>query len=88
MVLQQRTGGKLAFWNNTFDEYVYGFGDPREDSWLGLRKVRHLIDAGYKMKLRLEIGGDRCSNQDFYYVGTWGFKASLNCTGFRSFGRC
>lgn len=86
MVLQNRTGAEVEFWNQTFEEYSQGFGDVNGDHWLGLERVREMIEAGHKLQLRMEIQGDRCGravHQDDYYVGYWNFEIDSEANGYR-----
>ncbi|KAI6192229.1 Fibrinogen C-terminal domain-containing protein [Aphelenchoides bicaudatus] len=84
MIMQKRTGDSVAFWNRTLQEYAQGFGDPVRDSWLGLRNVRHLVEAGHKLQLKMEIDGERCEEgEGEYYVGIWNFEIGSELEGFR-----
>jgi hypothetical protein len=79
MVMQKRSSDSLRFWDRTFSEYSQGFGDPSNDHWLGLKHVRSLIDAGHKLKLKMEIAGNRCDPDEEidYYSGTWSFEVRI-----------
>lgn len=76
IILQERSSEAVTFWNRTFDEYANGFGDMTGNHWLGLETLYSLLLVGYKLRLKMEIGGERCynsSNSD-YYVGEWDFE--------------
>ena len=40
-VIQQRVNGNISF-NNTWDQYRNGFGDPYGNFWLGLENIRQI----------------------------------------------
>jgi hypothetical protein len=81
MVMQKRTSGSLTFWNRTFEEFAQGFGDPSLDSWLGLRKIRQMINSGKRLQLQVEIEGNRCdpAKAQEYYFGLWNFAVNFKC---------
>ncbi|KAI1723556.1 fibrinogen C domain-containing protein 1-A [Ditylenchus destructor] len=60
-VLQRRTGPQLPFWNNTFEEYANGFGDPIGDHWLGLEKIHAYVAKNDKLQMRIVLKGDLCT---------------------------
>ena len=55
LVWLRRVDGSVLF-NQTWDEYVVGFGDPDGNYWLGLEKLHLLTGTGTKHKLRVEMG--------------------------------
>ncbi|KAK0407177.1 hypothetical protein QR680_019056 [Steinernema hermaphroditum] len=81
-VIQQRVDNTL-FWNRTFSEYEYGFGDARTSYWLGLDKIYGIIQATreQKMLLRIELRHDLCARhracsgygEDGFWWGEWEF---------------
>lgn len=79
MILQERSSDAVPFWNRTFEEYSNGFGDPSGDHWLGLSKIASMVQVGYKLRLKMEIRGERCLNtsKSDYYVGEWNFWVSF-----------
>jgi hypothetical protein len=85
MVIQHRTGDVVAFSNRTIYDYFNGFGNIHEDHWLGLRKIRSLIDSGYKLKVKMHADSDRCvpGNDDLHFVGTWNFEIGTEEDGYR-----
>ncbi|KAI1723113.1 fibrinogen C domain-containing protein 1-A [Ditylenchus destructor] len=60
-VLQRRTGPQISFWNNTFEEYANGFGDPIGDHWLGLEKIHAYVAKNVKLQMRIVLKGDLCA---------------------------
>lgn len=82
MILQERSSGAVVFWNRTFEEYSNGFGNLTGDHWLGLAKISNMIVIGYKLRLKIEIKGERClktsNSTSEYYVGEWSFSVSFN----------
>ncbi|KAI6192239.1 Fibrinogen C-terminal domain-containing protein [Aphelenchoides bicaudatus] len=83
MVMQKRTGNTVMFWNRTMEEYAQGFGDIFTNYWLGLRNVRHLIEAGHRLQLKMQVEGERCVGRSAYYVGIWRFEIGSELEGFR-----
>ncbi|CAD5234810.1 unnamed protein product [Bursaphelenchus xylophilus] len=84
MVLQQRQDGQEVFYNKTFEDYSLGFGDQASDHWLGLEKVRALLN-NYKVEMRMEARGDRCDRKkgSLYLVGRYNFSISTRKEGYR-----
>lgn len=82
-VLQRRSGPKVHFWNSSFEEYMNGFGDLKNDHWLGLEKVySHFNQKNYKLVLRIVLIGDLCPSnikkcsgfgEDGFWWGDWEF---------------
>ncbi|KAI6223802.1 Angiopoietin-1-like protein [Aphelenchoides fujianensis] len=84
-VLQLREGDGTPFWNRTTAEYANGFGHAAGDHWLGLRKVRAMIEAGHRLLLRVQFAGNRCfeKRDQGTYVGEYKFSIGPESDGFR-----
>ncbi|MCJ8743186.1 hypothetical protein PDJAM_G00090800 [Pangasius djambal] len=69
-VIQRRSGGKVSF-NKNWNKYKRGFGNIRNDHWLGLAKIWGLTKSKqYKSTLRVdlwdfEVGSVYANYQDF-----------------------
>ncbi|XP_029474656.1 tenascin-N [Rhinatrema bivittatum] len=64
MVFQRRSSGKMDFfqrWRN----YTEGFGDPREEFWIGLEKLHALTGGPTRYELRVDL---RTANDSAYAV--------------------
>ena len=53
LVLQRRINGKMNFEQN-WNEYKNGFGDPNEEFWLGNEKI-NLISEYADLEIRLNL---------------------------------
>ncbi|KAH7720738.1 Fibrinogen [Aphelenchoides avenae] len=82
-VLQRRTSGREVFWNRTFVDYAYGFGNAASDQWLGLEKLyAYVVEHGGRMlQMRIELRGDLCEGthcsglrENGLWWGDWNFK--------------
>lgn len=71
----RRTSGKWPFWNSSFDEYAYGFGDlPDADHWLGLDRVSAFVERNFRLEMRIRLQGDFCVSKacsGFGDSGNW-----------------
>ncbi|KAI6204292.1 hypothetical protein M3Y94_00656700 [Aphelenchoides besseyi] len=85
MVMHRRQDDKLEFWNRTMADYEMGFGDPSGNHWIGLSRVRALIDAGHRLRLRIRIDGDRCSpkTDSLLFVADYDFSIGQAADGYR-----
>uniref|UniRef100_A0A915M3X1 Fibrinogen C-terminal domain-containing protein n=1 Tax=Meloidogyne javanica TaxID=6303 RepID=A0A915M3X1_MELJA len=91
IVLQKRTSGKWPFWNASFDEYSYGFGDlPDGDHWLGLDRVSAFVESNRRLEMRIRLQGDFCVSKacsglgdDGNWWGDWKFKILSRDEGYR-----
>ena len=55
-VFQRRIGGYLDF-NLNWDDYVHGFGNPRDEFWLGLSNLHRLTgNTSHTNMLRVDLG--------------------------------
>ncbi|KAK0395427.1 hypothetical protein QR680_001277 [Steinernema hermaphroditum] len=72
-VIQQRTDGRVRFWNRTWDEYKKGFGTPSNDGefWIGNEIISRISTKDESVTLRVDLWGDRAPNSshvnDYYY---------------------
>ncbi|CAD5229002.1 unnamed protein product [Bursaphelenchus okinawaensis] len=84
LVIQQRQNGDEVFYNRSFNDYALGFGDQASDHWLGLEKIRALLNR-YKLQLRIEARGDRCDKRkdDLYLLGLYDFTIATRKDGYR-----
>ncbi|KAI6208975.1 Fibrinogen C-terminal domain-containing protein [Aphelenchoides besseyi] len=73
--MQLRVDESVEFWNRTIEEYRNGFGPLDGNHWLGLEKVRAFIDAGYQLRLRIQVDGNRCEkmNRNLTFMGDYKF---------------
>nr|CAD2189350.1 unnamed protein product [Meloidogyne enterolobii] len=86
-----RTSGKWPFWNASFDEYSYGFGDlPDGDHWLGLDRVSAFVESNRRLEMRIRLQGDFCVSKacsglgdDGNWWGDWKFKILSRDEGYR-----
>lgn len=91
IVLQKRTSGKWPFWNASFEEYAYGFGDlPDGDHWLGLDRVSAFVESNRRLEMRIRLQGDFCASKacsglgdDGSWWGDWKFKILSRTEGYR-----
>ncbi|XP_071954761.1 ficolin-1-like [Antedon mediterranea] len=67
-VIQRRSDGSCPF-NNTWDEYVNGFGSVDDEYWLGLENIYQLSEGSANGVLRVEIT-DYSGNE---YYATYSF---------------
>lgn len=77
-VIQKRTTGREDF-NRTYEQYRYGFGDPKQDYWLGNEFI-HMLTRQSDCLLRIDawdIYGD------YYYAEYGTFKVASPEEGFR-----
>ncbi|XP_043939106.1 tenascin-like isoform X2 [Protopterus annectens] len=92
LVLQRRMNGKTDFWRG-WKEYAEGFGDPREEFWLGNEKIHNLTKQNrYKLRIDLRAQAEsayaeyddfRIDNATKYYklhLGKYSGNAGKDCT--------
>uniref|UniRef100_A0A182MY95 Fibrinogen C-terminal domain-containing protein n=1 Tax=Anopheles dirus TaxID=7168 RepID=A0A182MY95_9DIPT len=54
IVFQRRFDGSVEF-NRSWTDYEHGFGDPRGEHWLGLKKLRNILSTGrHELLVELE----------------------------------
>ncbi|PAA70159.1 hypothetical protein BOX15_Mlig010354g3 [Macrostomum lignano] len=72
-LVQQRSSGRVSF-QRPFADYETGFGDPRDDYWMGL-KLLHLLTKTNRI-LRVELIRHRSStfDQDLFHAEYTNFK--------------
>uniref|UniRef100_A0A0K0EQH0 Eukaryotic translation initiation factor 3 subunit K n=1 Tax=Strongyloides stercoralis TaxID=6248 RepID=A0A0K0EQH0_STRER len=72
MVLQRRVSSDVIFWNKTFKDYQFGFGDPSTNYWLGLEHLyqyQEYLKSSSKRKdfvllLRIELRTNPCNSSN------------------------
>lgn len=69
---------KSDFFNRTWTDYLYGFGDPGSDYWAGLVNIRNLV-LTEPMILRIELSN---SDEDEFYIEYESFYVGPEETGF------
>ncbi|MCI4388941.1 hypothetical protein PGIGA_G00091760 [Pangasianodon gigas] len=72
-VIQRRSGGKVSF-NKNWKKYKWGFGNIRNDHWLGLAKIWGLTRSKqHKSTLRVDLwdfeGGSVYANYQDFRIG-------------------
>nr|XP_033772060.1 tenascin-N isoform X1 [Geotrypetes seraphini]XP_033772061.1 tenascin-N isoform X1 [Geotrypetes seraphini] len=85
IVFQRRNSGKIDFylrWKN----YTEGFGNPREEFWLGLEKL-HALTGGptrYELRVDLRTANDSAyANYDVFQVGSGRDRYKLRVGGYK-----
>ncbi|XP_030063448.1 tenascin-N isoform X2 [Microcaecilia unicolor] len=85
IVFQRRNSGKIDFflrWKN----YTEGFGNPREEFWLGLEKL-HALTGGpthYELRVDLRTANDSAyAIYDFFQVGSVRDRYKLRVGGYK-----
>ncbi|KAG6442848.1 protein scabrous [Manduca sexta] len=84
-LIQRRWNGTVEF-NRKFSEYVYGFGNPASEYWLGLETM-HLLTANNCSSMRIDMsdiyGGSWYAQYDHFYVGSGDTGYVLEVSGFK-----
>ncbi|CEF61170.1 Fibrinogen, alpha/beta/gamma chain, C-terminal globular domain and Fibrinogen, alpha/beta/gamma chain,C-terminal globular, subdomain 2 and Fibrinogen,alpha/beta/gamma chain, C-terminal globular, subdomain 1-containing protein [Strongyloides ratti] len=70
MVVQRRISSDIIFWNRTFKEYQFGFGDPSTNYWLGLEHLyqyqeylkKNSKSKDFVLLLRIELRTNVCDS--------------------------
>ncbi|XP_062567317.1 ficolin-1-like [Saccostrea cucullata] len=83
-VLQKRTDGSTDFYR-IWDEYKYGFGDPKENYWIGNDAI-HALTKDQDQELRVDLqrfNGDTAYAEYFtFYIGNEADKYQLTVSGY------
>ena len=80
--LFRRVDDSLEFWNNAWIDYKNGFNNGIDNGnlWLGSDRI-HVMSSQSNVTLRIEINGDRRTNNPNYYLyGTYNFSVNTIST--------
>ncbi|XP_053685787.1 ficolin-3-like [Sabethes cyaneus] len=83
LVFQNRNDGFTGF-NRSWNDYKYGFGDLRQNFWLGLEKLHRITNAGtFDMMVVLENFHDFMAFQKYenFRIGSEAEQYSLDISG-------
>ncbi|CAI5777023.1 Fibrinogen C-terminal domain-containing protein [Podarcis lilfordi] len=69
-VIQNRSDGSLDF-NQTWENYIHGFGNLDGEFWLGLQKIYSIVNQGDHI-LRIELEDSRANQRYIEYTFTMG----------------
>ena len=88
-IFQRRCDRSRNFYRGSAD-YENGFGNVKEEHWLGLKRISCLTSVAVKTKLRIDLadfaGHSKYACYDYFHVGTPSTNYRLTIGGYQNWG--